>query len=146
MVQMARDKLMPRASAEPLHYPASKAIFPELFKELADDVRLWLDAELALAKAEAGLRLRGYATGLIMALLGASLFIVAMVVLAQACVSTLVPYVSSQAVAGVIVGVGLLAVVVVFGLIARHLLLRKTSSSGLIFRWLSGNASESGLK
>ena len=91
MVQMARDKLMPRASAEPMHYPASKAIFPELFKELADDVRLWLDAELALAKAEAGLRLRGYATGLIMALLGASLFIVAMVVLAQACVSALVP-------------------------------------------------------
>ena len=72
MVQMARDKLMPRASAEPLHYPASKAIFPELFKELADDVRLWLDAELALAKAEAGLRLRGYATGLIVAFLGVS--------------------------------------------------------------------------
>jgi hypothetical protein len=136
---------MPRATAEPLHYPASKAIFPELFKELADDARLWLDAELALAKAEAGLRLRSWATGLIMALLGALLFIVAMVVLAQAGVSALVPYVGNQPVAGVIVGGGLLAVVVVFALIARHLLLRKTPSSGLFFRWLSGDA-ESSLK
>ena len=137
---------MPRSAAEPLHYPASKAIFPELVKELADDVRLWLDAEFALAKAEAGLRLRSYAAGLIMALVGVLLFIVAMMVLAQACVSALVPYVSSEAVAGAIVGAGLLAVVLVFALVARHLLLRKTPSSGLIFRWLSSDASESGLK
>ena len=137
---------MPRAGAEPLDYPASKPVFPELVKELADDVRLWLDAEFALAKAEAGLRLRGYAAGLIMALLGVSLFIVAMVVLALACVSALTPFVSGQAVAGVIVSVGLLAVVLVLALIARHLLLRKTPSSGLIFRWLSGDAAESSLK
>ena len=137
---------MPRATTGPLHYPASKAIFPELFKELADDVRHWLDAEFALAKAEAGIRLRSYATGLIMALVGVSLFIVAMVVLAQAGVSALVPYVGSQAVAGTIVGVGLLVVVLVLALIARHLLLRKTPSSGLIFRWLSGDASESSSK
>jgi len=137
---------MPRATTEPLHYPASKAIFPELVKELADDVRLWLDAEFALAKAEAGLRLRSYAAGLVMALLGVSLFIVAVVVLAQACVSALMPFVSSQAIAGIIVGIGLLAVAVVLALIARHLLLRKTPSSGLIFRWLSGDASESSVK
>jgi hypothetical protein len=137
---------MPRASTEQLHYPASKAVFPELVKELADDARLWLDAEFALAKAEAGLRLRGYAAGLIMALLGVSLFIVAMVVLAQACVSALTPYVSSQAVAGVIVGVGLVVIVLVLALVSRHLLLRKTPSSGLIFRWFSGDASESSSK
>jgi len=137
---------MPRSTAEPLHYPASKAIFPELVKELADDVRHWLDAEFALAKAEAGLRLRSYAAGLIIALVGVLLFIVAMMVLAQAGVSALAPYVSSEAVAGLIVGTGLLAVVLVFALIARYLLLRKTPSSGLIFRWLSGNASESGSK
>ncbi len=137
---------MPRASAEPLDYPASKPVFPELVKELADDARLWLDAELALAKAEAGLRLRGYAAGVIVALLGVSLFIAAMVVLAQASVSALMPYVSSQAVAGFAVGVILLAVVMVLGLTARHLLLRKTPSTGLIFRWLTGGAPESSLK
>ena len=95
---------MPRAGAEPLDYPASKPVFPELVKELADDARLWLDAELALAKAEAGLRLRGYAAGVIVAVLGVSLFIAATVVLAQAIVSVLMPYVSSQAVAGLCSG------------------------------------------
>ena len=137
---------MPRAGAEPLDYPASKPVFPELVKELADDARLWLDAELALAKAEAGLRLRGYAAGVIVALLGVSLFIAATVVLAQAVVSALMPYVSSQAVAGFAVGVILLTVVMVLGLTARHLLLRKTPSSGLIFRWLMGSAHESNFK
>lgn len=137
---------MPRATAESLGYPASKPVFPELVKELADDARLWLDAELALAKAEAGLRLRGYVAGVIVAILGVSLFIAATVVLAQAIVSVLMPYVSSQAVAGLSVGVILLAVVMVLGLTARHLLLRKTPSSGLIFRWLSGDASESSSK
>jgi hypothetical protein len=134
---------MPRAGAEPLDYAAAKPIFPELVKELADDARLWLDAELALAKAEAGLRLRGYAAGLILAFLGVSLFIVAMVVLAQVCVSALAPYVSSQAVAGLVVGLILLAVVVVLGFVARHLFLRKNPSSGLFFRWLAGDARES---
>lgn len=136
---------MPRAGAEPLDYPASKPVFPELVKELADDARLWLDAEFALAKAEAGLRLRGYAVGVIVALLGVSLFIAATVVLAQAIVSALMPYVS-QAVAGFAVGVILLAVVMVLGFTARHLLLRKTPSSGLIFRWLMGGSHESNAK
>jgi hypothetical protein len=129
---------MPKATAEPLDYPASKSVFPELVKELADDARLWLDAELALAKAEAGLRLRGYAAGVIVGVLSVSLFIAASVVLAQASVNALMPYVSSQTVAGLAVGVILLAVVTVLGLTARHLLLRKTPSSGMIFRWLSG--------
>jgi hypothetical protein len=137
---------MPRAGAEPLDYAAAKPIFPELVKELADDARLWLDAELALAKAEAGLRLRGYAAGVIVAILGVSLFIAATVVLAQAIVSALIPYVSSQAIAGFAVGVILLTVVMVLGLTARHLLLRKTPSSGLIFRWFMGRAHESNLK
>ncbi len=134
---------MPRVGAEPLDYAAAKPIFPELVKELADDARLWLDAELALAKAEAGLHLRGYAAGLIVAFLAVSLFIAAMVVLAQVCVSALAPYVSSQAVAGLVVGLILLAVVVVLGFVARHLFLRKNPSSGLFFRWLAGNARES---
>ena len=61
---------MPKAGAEPLHYPSSKPAFPELFKELAGDGKRWLDAELALAKAEAGLRMRGYVAGLGVAFAG----------------------------------------------------------------------------
>lgn len=134
---------MPRGGAEPLDYPASKPVFPELVKELANDVRLWLDAEFALAKAEAGLRLRSYAAALIVAFIGVSLFIAAMVVLAQAIVNALVPYFSSQTVSGLIVGVILLTVVVILGFVARYLLLRKTPPSGLIFGWLAGDSSES---
>ena len=62
--EVPMDMPMPKATAEPLHYRASKPAFPELIKELAGDGKRWIDAEFALAKAEAGLRLRGYASGL----------------------------------------------------------------------------------
>ena len=102
------DRPMPRASAEPLHFRASKPAFPDLFKELANDGKRWLDAELALAKAEAGLRLRDYALGLGIALVSLVILIAATVILAQACVVALTPYVSGPAVAGVVVGILLL--------------------------------------
>ena len=95
------DRPVPRAGAEPLHFRASKPVFPDLFKELANDGKRWLDAELALAKAEAGLRLRDYALGLGVALVGLVILIAATVVLAQAGVAALTPYVSGPAVAGV---------------------------------------------
>ena len=106
---------MPKAGAEPLHYPSSKPAFPELFKELAGDGKRWLDAELALAKAEAGLRLRGYAAGLGVAFAGLAILIAATVVLAQAGVAALMPYVSGPAVAGLAVGIILLVIVRGFG-------------------------------
>jgi hypothetical protein len=137
---------MPRASAEPLHYPSSKPAFPELFKELAGDGKRWLDAELALAKAEAGLRVRGYAAGLGVAFAGLAVLLAAIVVLAQACVTALTPYVGSPAVAGLAVGIALLLIVVVLALVAKTLLVNKTRPVGLVFRWLTGDESESSLK
>ncbi|HUQ35650.1 MAG TPA: phage holin family protein [Aestuariivirga sp.] len=140
------DMPMPKGGAEPLHYPSSKPAFPELFKELSSDGMRWLDAELALAKAEAGLRLRGYATGLGMAFASLCILVAAMVVLAQACVVGLMPYVSGPAVAGLIVGVILLIIVVALALLAKGLLINKTRPIGLVFRWLAGNGPESSLK
>ncbi|CAN0514046.1 unnamed protein product, partial [Phaeothamnion confervicola] len=123
-LQMATP--MPKAGAEPLHYPSSKPAFPELFKELAGDGKRWLDAELALAKAEAGLRMRGYVTGLGVAFAGLAVLLAAIVVLAQAGVAALTPYVSGPAFAGLAVGFALLAIVVVLALVAKTLLINKT--------------------
>jgi hypothetical protein len=137
---------MPRAGAEPLHYPSSKPAFPELFKELAGDGKRWLEAELALAKAEAGLRLRGYAAGLAVAFAALAIFLAAIVVLAQACVAGLMPYVSGPAVAGLAVGLCLLLVVAVLAVLAKSLLVSKKRPIGMVFRWLAGIMPESSVK
>ncbi len=137
---------MPKAGPEPLHYPSSKPAFPELFKELADDGKRWLEAELALAKAEAGLRVRGYAAGIGVAFASLAILIAAMVVLAQAGVAALTAYVSSPAVAGVAVGIVLLIVVALLALLAKSLLVNRPKPVGLVFRWLSGDTPESSLK
>ena len=140
------DRPVPRTGAEPLHFRASKPAFPDLFKELANDGKRWLDAELALAKAEAGLRLRDYALGLGIALVSLVILITATVILAQACVVALAPYVTGPAVAGVVVAILLLGIVVILALVAKYLLVSKTPPTGLVFRWLMGNAPESRLK
>ena len=137
---------MPKAGAEPLHYPSSKPAFPELFNELAGDGKRWLDAELALAKAEAGLRLRGYVAGLGVAFAGLSILIAATVVLAQAGVAALLPYVSGPAIAGLAVGIILLVVVAALALLAKSLLVNKTRPMGLVFRWLAGTTPEGGME
>ncbi len=137
---------MPKAGAEPLHYPSSKSAFPELFKELAGDGKRWLDAELALAKAEAGLRMRGYAAGLGVASAGLAVLLAAIVVLAQAGVAALTPYVSGPAVAGLAVGIILLVIVGGLALLAKSLLVNKKRPMGLVFRWLTGDESESSPK
>lgn len=137
---------MPKAGAEPLHYPSSKPAFPELFKELAGDGKRWLDAELALAKAEAGLRLRGYAAGLGVALASLSILLAATVVLAQACVAALTPYVNGPAIAGLAVGIILLVIVAGLMLLAKSLFVSKTRPIGLLFRWLAGGAAEGSRK
>jgi hypothetical protein len=140
------ERPMPRAGAEPLHFRASKPVFPHLVKELANDGKSWLDAELALAKAEAGLRLRDYAVGLGIALVSVVILVTATVILAQACVAALTPYLSGPAVAGVVVGIALIGIVVILAFVAKYMLVSKTPPTGLIFRWLTGNAPESRLK
>jgi putative superfamily III holin-X len=140
------DTPMPRAGAEPLHFRASKPAFPDLFKELTSDGKRWLDAELALAKAEAGLRMRDYALGLGVGVAGLVILIAATVVLAQAGVTALTPYMSGPAVAGLTVGIILLGIVVILALGAKYLFVSKTPPTGLVFRWLTGNVPESRLE
>ena len=129
---------MPRDSEEQLAYPASKASFPGLFKELASDGALWADAELALARAEAGVLLRRYAAGLAVGLVAFAAMITAMMILAQAGAAALLPYVSGQAAANLIVGVLLLGLVLLLAFAANYLLTRKIRPVSLIFRWLAG--------
>lgn len=137
---------LPKLSAEQLHYPAAKPMFPELFKKLAGDGARWADAELTLAKAEAGSLLRGYVAGIVVAVLGIVVLIAALVIFAQAGVIALVPYVNSELLAGVTVGLILLGIVVMLALTAWHLLAHKTPPRGLIFRWLMGDARERPLR
>jgi membrane protein len=105
--------------------PPSKATLKELFKKLADDGKRWLEAELTLAKAEAGHRLRDSAIAAGLGFVGFLILIGTLVVLAQACVTMLTPYVSDPATAGLTVGIILLVIVLILAFVAKRLLLRK---------------------
>ena len=135
---MARHGHMPRISNEQLGYPASKPEFSGLFKELAGDGARWADAELALTRAEASVLLQRYVAGLAVASAGFAAIIAAVVILAQACVMALLPYVDGQVSANLIVGFTLIGLVIFLALTARHLLANKTRPMSLIFRWLAG--------
>ena len=89
---------------------------------------------------------RADAAGLGVAFASLSILISAMVVLAQACVAALTPYVSGPAIAGLAVGIILLVIVAGVILLAKSLLVNKTRPIGLLFRWLAGNGPESSLK
>ena len=129
---------MPKVSAEQLGYPASKSLFSGLFKELAGDGARWADAELALTRAEAGVLLQRYMAGLAVASMAIAVIVAAAVILAQACVIALLPYVNDQVSANLIVGFTLIGLVMVLALTARHLLASKTRPMSLIFRWFAG--------
>jgi membrane protein len=115
---------MPSDSTEP-DRRASKITLNELFMKFFHDGWNWLKAEVKLAKAEAGHRLRNMAIALGLGFFGFLILIGTSVVLAQACVAILTPFVSGPAVAGLIVGLVLLAVVVILALVAKHFLVRK---------------------
>ena len=129
---------MPRNGAEEFRYTASTPAFPELFRELAGDGARWADAEIALAKAEAGVLLRGYMAGLVVATVCFSVLIAALVILAQASVIALIPYVNGAFSANVTVGLILMGFFLALAFTARHLLMRETRPVSLIFRWLAG--------
>jgi hypothetical protein len=97
-----------------------------------------------LARAEAGDLLRGYVTGIAVALMGLAAMIVALLVLALTCVDMLAPHVNGQASAGFIVSLVLLVAVGVLALMARHQFTGKIRPAGLILRWLSGNGLQTG--
>ncbi len=103
----------------------SKATLNELFKKLLKDGKGWFEAELKLAKAEAGHRLRNLAIAAGLGFVGLLILIGTLIVLAQACVALITPFVRGPAIAGLIVGVVLLIIVVVLAPIAKYLLARK---------------------
>lgn len=137
---------MPKVRSEQLQDSASNQAFPELIRDLAVDGLRWADAEIVLAKAEAGVLLRGYITGLAVAFLGIAVFTAAIVIVAQSGVIALTPYLSSESLAGLVIGLVLLAIVIVLAILARHLLAQKTPATGLIFQWLTGTAPQKGQK
>ena len=129
---------MPRVAEKRPRESASKPAFPKLFEQLAGDGVGWINAELALARAEAGKFVGGYIAAIAMALACFAILIAALVVLAQASVAALSPYLNGPVAAGFAVSLMLLAGVLVLGLAARHMLMRPTRPAGLIFRCLTG--------
>jgi membrane protein len=127
---------MPIDSTEP-DRRGSKTTLNELLKKLLHDGKNWLEAELKLAKAEAGHRLRNIAIALGLAFVCFLILIGTLVVLAQACVAILASFVKGPAVAGLIVGLILLVVVAIFALSAKHLLVRKSPLRASIIGRLS---------
>ena len=103
----------------------SRIPLSELFGKLLSDGRCWLDAELTLAKAEAGQRLRNYAIALSLGFGCLILLVGTLVILSQASVTILTPYVNGPAAAGLIWGISLFVVVVILALVAKYLIVRK---------------------
>ncbi|HUQ35591.1 MAG TPA: YihY/virulence factor BrkB family protein [Aestuariivirga sp.] len=115
---------MPNDTIEPNRW-RSKTTLNELFKKLLQDGKGWLEAELKLAKAEASHRLRNYAIAAGLGFVGFLILVGTLVVLAQACVALITPFVGGPAIAGLAVALVLLIVVVILALVAKHLLVRQ---------------------
>lgn len=107
--------------------------FRTLLEQLAADGRSWADAELALAKVEMGELRRQAVKALVLLMLGFSAVFSSLVVLSQAGVAFLTPYVGSAEVAALIVGVGLLLLVGVLLLVMRNAFTWRAES--IFFRW-----------
>ena len=129
---------MPKDSDALLEDPAQKLPLTGLVRELADQAAGWADAELALTKAEVSVLLQRHLAAIVVAIAGFAVFLASIVILAQACVAALLPYVGGQVFANLIVGLALLGSTVLLGLQARRLQLRKARPLSLIFRWLAG--------
>lgn len=104
-----------------------------LLERLSADGRGWAEAELALARAEIG-ELKGQAIKAVtFAVLGLAAVFTALVVLAQAGIAFLTPYVDGPGVAALIVGLVLLVLVVICALAMRSAFSWRTES--IFFRW-----------
>ena len=104
-----------------------------LLERLSADGRGWAEAELALARAEIG-ELKGQAIKAVtFAILGLAAVFTALVVLSQAGIAFLMPYVDGPGVAALIVGLVLLVLVVICALVMRSAFSWRTES--IFFRW-----------
>jgi uncharacterized membrane protein YqjE len=92
----------------------------EMFAELADDFRSWVAAELALIKAQVENNTRKLVTALVLLVLAAVIALAGIVVLAHTLVFLLAPYFGAP-LAGLGIGVALIALAAVFIFYARSL-------------------------
>ncbi len=111
---------------------------PSLFKQLGTDGLGVAEAELALARAEAAIVLRGFMIGVAIGVAGFAMTITAMLVLAQAAVAALTPHVTDPAFAYLSVGLVLVALAIVLLLISSNQLTRRHRPVGIVFKWLLG--------
>lgn len=108
-----------------------------LLIELSNDIREWVTAELSLARIELD-DLRGrLVTVAICAGLAVVLCLAALIVLVNAGVAALATYLGNEALAGLIVGVVLLALAGVCVFVMKKNLAWRAES--LLFGWLAGS-------
>ena len=118
--------------ADEMH-EANRPEIRHLLERFSADGRGWAEAELAMARAELG-ELKGQAIrAAVFAILGFAAVFCALVVLSQAAIAFLLPYVDGPGVAALIVGCALLVLVVAALLMMRSAFSWRTES--VFFRW-----------
>lgn len=111
---------------------------PMLFKQLAGDGARMAEAELALARAEIAAIVRGYLIGIAVGILCMATAITTAIILAQAGVVALTPFVTNPVFAYLGVGVFLAMTTVTLAFVAGSTLSRKHRPIGVILKWLTG--------
>lgn len=132
---MALPRPMPRPYEE-------QQGLPQLLKQLAGDGARVAEAELALARAEAAVVVRGYTIGVAVGTLCLAMTTATLIILAQAGAIAVMPYVANPAYAYLTIGLFLAAVTLTLAFTAGNMLSRKHRPIGLIFKWLAGEAAE----
>jgi hypothetical protein len=110
----------------------------QLFKQLLGDGTRVVEAELALARSEAALTMRGYLVGFAAGAMAMATTIVALFAVAQACALAIAPFVAGAAIAYLIVGFVLAFLAAGLALISRHFFSRRHRPVGAVFKQLFG--------
>ena len=118
------------------------AALPQLIRKLADEGAHVAEAELALARAEAAVIIRGYVTGIAVGGFCLAMAVTTLTILAQASAIALTPYVANPVYAYFTVGLLLAAITIGLAVVAANIVSRKHRPIGLIFKWLSGDGAQ----
>jgi membrane protein implicated in regulation of membrane protease activity len=101
----------------------------QLLKKLFNDGKRWLKVEIALAKAEAGQRVHNYAIGTGLVVVCLLILIPAVVILASAGVKALNPILGGDGMAGLAIGLMLLAITAILALVAKYLFVSRSTKT-----------------
>jgi Putative Actinobacterial Holin-X, holin superfamily III len=124
----------------PMPKPRDETVrIPDLLKQLAGDGVRVVEAELQLAKGEAGQLFRQYAISLAIYAVCFALVITALGILAQAGAVALSLYFTNPAYAYLSVGLLLIALTIGLLFLATTIAGRKHKPVGLISKWLAGH-------